>query len=45
MTVALIFGFGLVIAATDGAWFPWANVAGVGLMALAAFIVNRGGAR
>jgi hypothetical protein len=30
---ALVFLLGLVLAGSDGAWFPWPNLAGVALFA------------
>ena len=39
--LGILFFFGLVVASTDGAWFPWANFAGVAMMAAAVFFIRR----
>ena len=30
---AMVFTFGLLLAGSDGEWFPWANFAGILLLA------------
>ena len=38
--MALIFITGLALAISDGDWFPWANFAGLGILALFAEFSN-----
>ena len=32
--MGILFTFGILIAGSDGAWFPWVNFAGIGLLGL-----------
>ncbi len=32
-TLGLLFFTGIMIAGSDGAWFPWANIAGLAVAA------------
>ena len=40
--LAALFMGGLLIAGSDGQWFPWANFAGIALLVVFAIIANRG---
>ena len=39
--LAALFMGGLLIAGSDGQWFPWANFAGIALLVVFAIIANR----
>jgi hypothetical protein len=38
---ATTFITGLMLAMSDGAWFPWLNIAGVGIFAMTAPLASR----
>jgi len=37
---AFLFVFGLLLAGSDGGWFPWPNVAGMGMVACVTFLAG-----
>ena len=40
-SMAALFMGSLLLAGSDGSWFPWANFAGIGLLVIFAVIANR----
>ena len=38
--IAILFTFGLLIAGSDGPWFPWFNFLGLAMFAASAWIAN-----
>ena len=40
-SMAALFMGSLLLAGSDGSWFPWANFAGIGLLVVFAVIANR----
>lgn len=39
--LAGLFLLGIVIAGSDGTWFPWINIGGLTLSAITVVIINR----
>ena len=37
----ILFTTGLILAGSDGPWFPWVNLAGVGIFALTVPLAQR----
>ena len=35
------FAAGIILAGSDGGWFPWINWAGIGILALVTYIAHR----
>jgi hypothetical protein len=40
-SMAALYAGGLLLAGSDGSWFPWANFAGIGLLFIFAVIANQ----
>jgi hypothetical protein len=43
--MALLLIAGIALAGSDGEWFPWGNLAGVGILAAVAVLAGRQEAR
>lgn len=40
-TAGILFVLGLMLAGSDGDWFPWINFAGIFIFGLSAVMANR----
>lgn len=41
----ICFVIGLLLAASEGVWWPWINMAGIGIFAMVPVLANKGGVR
>lgn len=40
LALAILFGIGIVLAGSDGGWWPWINLTGVALIGLVGLVSN-----
>ncbi len=38
--LGILFAAGIILAGSDGGWFPWINWAGIGILALVTYYAN-----